>query len=377
MRKICVSGAANGLDGQWFQPAVFEEALRLGSEKDANAALWLAGRLPELEDEAWGTGRVALLALLPLPLLMTIVVMTIIGHGKGAFASLSEVTLQLSLRRRWDHHCLQEALLKAQRLLEPAAAAAGELEELGTEFMEALDLAEFHAPRAQRSAAGEIDALLGALGPGLRATAEKKLATGEVHKVEALLATVGSARLGSLQLSEVQQEVQRLRAMELLEAVLSADFLLVGSLEQRRRKVRHAVMTVKTALASDVAGRTARSVKALMTKELPKSFSSVDAASWTLHVLLALQLPGAEEEVGPTVASCFRSADVAQTAKILRETALLGDAAALPDWVLPEELLARRQRLREALSAGDDEKLHGACQSLVEMGGWQLTLQSP
>eukprot|EP00439_Symbiodinium_sp_Y106_P077962 s1492_g16.t2 len=235
--------------------------------------------------------------------------------------------------------------------------------------MEARALAEFHAPRAQRSAAAEIDALLGALGPALRATAEKKLATGEVHKVEALLATVGSARLGSLQLSEVQQEVQRLRAMELLEAVLSADFLLVGSLEQRRRKVRHAVMTVKTALASDVAGRTARSVQALMTKELPKSFSSVEAAAWTLHVLLALQLPGAEEEVGPTVASCFRSADVAQTARILRETALLGDAAALPDWVLPEELLARRYRLREALSAGDDEKLHAACQSLVEMGG--------
>ncbi|CAE7853756.1 unnamed protein product, partial [Symbiodinium necroappetens] len=171
--------------------AVFEEALRLGSEKDANAALWLAGRLPEPEDE---------------------------------------VTLQLSLRRRWDHHCLQEALLKAQRLLEPAGAAAGELEE-HREFMEALDLAEplrrreqeatgglrFHAPRAQRSAAAEIEALLGALGPALRATAEKKLATGDVRKVEALLATVGSARLGSLQLAEVQQEVQRLRAMELLE----------------------------------------------------------------------------------------------------------------------------------------------------------------
>ena len=76
----------------------------------------------------------ALLALLPLPLLMTIVVMTIIGGDdtdcsnisrgflsvfcpmgepelwqERAFASLSEVTLQLSLRRRWDHHCLQEA----------------------------------------------------------------------------------------------------------------------------------------------------------------------------------------------------------------------------------------------------------------------------
>ena len=40
----------------------------------------------------------------------------------------------------------------------------------------------FHAPRAQRSAAGEIESLLLALGPSLRAFAEKKLAAGEVDK---------------------------------------------------------------------------------------------------------------------------------------------------------------------------------------------------
>ncbi|CAE7476318.1 TNKS2, partial [Symbiodinium natans] len=306
--------------------AIFDEALRLGSEKDANAALWLAGRLPA-EDE--------------------------------------EVTLQLSLRRRWDNHCLTEALVKAQRLLEPAGAAGPELED----FMEALDFAEFHAPRAQRSASAEIESLLAVLAPSLCATAEKKLASGEVHKVEAILATVGSARLETLRLAAVKQEVQRLRAMELLEAVLSPDFARSGAMEQQRRKLRHAIMTVKTALASDKAGRTAQSVKDLVAKGLPRSFASATAAAWTLHVLRELQLPGAEEEVGPTIASCFRSADAALTVQILHEAALLGDAAPLPDWILPEELKVRRQLLRHILAAGDDDKLHGACQSLVEMGG--------
>eukprot|EP00913_Durusdinium_trenchii_P013736 g12897.t1 len=129
-----------------------------------------------------------------------------------------QVTLQLRLRQKWDLHSLKEALNRAAARRAAAEQGGTELED----FMDALDLAEFHGRAEPERAAAAVEQLLKPL----------------------------ERRWGrpALQLQPLQQRVLREKGLQLLKAALWPAAGQHGFPELKRRKLRHAMLTARSAM---------------------------------------------------------------------------------------------------------------------------------
>lgn len=300
---------------------LFNDAMQHRNEKDAHGALWLAGRLPSPED--------------------------------------AEVTLQLRLRQKWDQHSSKEALQRASDLL-PAAAAGGlELED----FMDALDLAEFHSLRSQQgSASAAVEKLLKALEKPLFGTVQQLLRDNP-DKAEAIFGTLGARRTEALGLQSLQQQLLREKGLQLLKAALLPSPGQIGFPELQRRKLRHAILTARGALDDPM---TRVALHSMMQEVGPSCFAhSTESSVWFLRALIEL-LP--EEQVHPSVRRCLQERPADQMVAILTQSKeLLAEInRELPDGLLPDEWQQLRQEVRQALARGNEAELKTACQKLID-----------
>ncbi|CAE8653065.1 unnamed protein product, partial [Polarella glacialis] len=308
--------------------AAFEDALGRGSEKDANGALWLAGRLPDD----------------------------------------SEVTLQAQLRTSWDENKMTEAFQRATELLPSASAGGNGLEE----FMDALELAEFHSNRIQQDIAAALSELLAELRPGLALVVRKWLQDGNLSQVEHTLGILGAARVDTLGLRGIQQELQRLRGVELLQAALLPGAGQIGFPELKKRQLRHAVMTIRAALADDSSGNAVAAVRKLLIEELlPKCIHhSNGSTGWGIRTAVELHLPN--DEVWDAVHAIYQSLPgerkqglSSSLPQLCRE---LGRD--VPEWLLTPQQAACQDALRSALlREGNASALQAACQKVMETPG--------
>lgn len=146
---------------------VFDDAMTKKSARDENPAFWLAGRLPELEE--------------------------------------TEVTLQDQLLSRWHSHKMVQALQDVKDLMPSRDSMQHWLEQTGfQDFMDAVDLAEFHSQRAQQDVTKAVSNLLKQLRPDLEPAAQNLLRQGQLDKVENILAMLGASRVEVLGLVSIQ-----------------------------------------------------------------------------------------------------------------------------------------------------------------------------
>ncbi|CAK9073686.1 unnamed protein product [Durusdinium trenchii] len=300
--------------------ALFDDAMQRRNEKDTHGALWLAGRLPSPEE--------------------------------------AEVTLQLRLRQKWDLHSLKEALNRAAARRAAAEQGGTELED----FMDALDLAEFHGRAEPERAAAAVEQLLKPLEKPLAGTVQQLLERNELDKAEAIFGALGARRTEALQLQPLQQRVLREKGLQLLKAALWPAAGQHGFPELKRRKLRHAMLTARSAM-DDPANR--KALGSMMLEVAGPCFAhSTESAAWFLRAYGEL-LP--EEQVNPAIQRLVRERPD-QIAAILTETQKLLEEIGreVPDGLLPSEWQQLHRTVREALAKGNDDQLKVACQKLID-----------
>lgn len=308
---------------------IFEEAISSRSDKEANAALWLAGRVPSLEDD-------------------------------------SEASLQDNLRKQWDRKKMTEAFEKLHTLLPVAASGGKGLED----FMDTLDLAEFHGLRAQEDSALTLsNEMLARLRPSLLAAAQRWLSEERLDEVEHTISVLGSVKVENLGLHPVQQELQRRRAIGLLNAALLPSTGQVGFPILKQLQLRHAILMIRNAIADDAS--TAVSVEKLLLQDvLPACVAhSNESAVWAVGS--ALDLRCSQEQVWDTTHVLYHSLPTSRKKELnvslwqlCRE--LSQDA---PSWLLTADQAECKSTLRLALKAGNAMALQAACQRVIETPG--------
>jgi len=313
--------------------AVFDAAIRNKSDKDANGALWLAGRLPATDD----------------------------GEDRA--------TLQDRLRQRWDGAKMDEALQRADARLDAAAGSAAGLEVL----MDELDLAEFHAQQAGRSVEEKSAQLLSRLRPRLASRVSELLGAGRLEEVEAVFAAIGAGRVGQLGLERASQELTRRKGLELLRSSLWPTPGQIGFPQLKRRQLQQAKMNVRTAVADDTSGDTMSAVRSLLLKDiLPASMDhSKESADAAIRTCFDLRLSDAE--VWTAAQEAYGQLPTA------RKTELAEALPALcrelrkdpPKWLLTPQQAAVQGAIREALRQSDSTRLQQACQQVMETAGGQ------
>jgi len=315
--------------------ASFEAALARGREPDVGVALSLAGRLP------W----------------------------PGTDSSDPHCdTLQDALKRKWDAWKMEEALQLAQHQLRAAALGGEALEGILEGIMDQLDLAEFHARLAGRDPQRQTEAILKQLQPKLQAHLQSLLKARQWDKVESAIGVIGAARVHSLHLRGVQQELQRKQVLDLLRNALSPLKDQVGFPELKRRQLRHAVMTARTAMQEDGSGHTAAAVKQLLLGELLHQcmHDSRELAGWVLWAAFELHIPDAEVwKAAQGVFGRLPDGHKRELAGVLPGICRqMGREP--PGWLLSPEQLACQKAIRAALGRPDAGALRAACQRVLE-----------
>lgn len=233
--------------------AIFERSLASGNERERQAALWLAGRLPDSDKEN---------------------------------------SLQETLRHQWDASKMDEAYDKAEVMLVEAGQSTAGLEG----FMDSLELAEFHANQAHQDNRPRSESLLEQLKPSLGDRLHNLLRIGALGDLETALLIIGNARIHSLGLRDVQQALERLRSLELLRNALLPVPGQVGFPELKTRATRNAVMNMQTALSDDPDGEAVDALRVTMYEGLflPCFTHSDESAQAVINAAFKLHLPEAE-----------------------------------------------------------------------------------
>eukprot|EP00933_Yihiella_yeosuensis_P050824 TRINITY_DN48621_c0_g1_i1.p1 TRINITY_DN48621_c0_g1~~TRINITY_DN48621_c0_g1_i1.p1 ORF type:complete len:857 (-),score=155.09 TRINITY_DN48621_c0_g1_i1:62-2560(-) len=310
---------------------VFEDAIKKKSDKEANGALWLAGRLPNPDD--------------------------------------SDTTLQDQLRLRWDQNKMDEAFEQCQRLL-PNVTKGGNTRGL-EDFMDALDLAEFHGFRSQKDATSRANLLLGQLQPHLLAATQQWLKEGKLDEVDNVISAVGAARLDTLGLRSVQQDLGRMKCIDLLQAALMPSPSQIGFPELKKRQLRHAVMTTRTVLADDASGKATAAVKTLMLQRLISTCANHSGESAQYAIRAAFDLHIAQKDIWETAQAVYHNLPgdkkAGMSAGLQDVCRQLGTYP--PSWLLTPEQAHCQHSIRSALSSGDATSIQAACQSIMETPG--------
>lgn len=308
----------------------FDRAQANHDERGTQGALWMAGRLPSSEEDG----------------------------GQ---------TLQARLRGKWDGGSMEDAIAKASASIPNATRDPQALEEL----MDALDLAEFHAALSGKDSQSRIDGILGQLRRPLSQHLESLLRSRQLEDVEKALGCVGRVRLDQLGLLPIQQELQRLRGLELLRNALQPLPSQVDFGTLKNRQLRHAMMVVQTAMSDDPSKQTAVAVKELLLKEmLPVCMAhSDDTAVATLDACFGLHISA--DEIWNAARGPYNSLHEKRKATLpvkLNDKCREWHTTA-PDWLLTREQAAAQQQIREALRREDADRLQAACKQVMETRG--------
>eukprot|EP00927_Polykrikos_kofoidii_P014071 TRINITY_DN16136_c0_g1_i1.p1 TRINITY_DN16136_c0_g1~~TRINITY_DN16136_c0_g1_i1.p1 ORF type:complete len:781 (+),score=151.24 TRINITY_DN16136_c0_g1_i1:334-2343(+) len=299
---------------------VFEYWLQENNEKEANSALWLAGRLPSTEDED--------------------------------DEDPTRETLQDRLRRRWDESRMTAALERARSLTDSAGRGGREDVE---ELMESLDLAQFHAQMAQCDAADDVEIILAELGPSLVRKLEQLLDSRRFDEAESLLNAIGAGRSDSLGLAGAQTRLERLRGLELLRSALTPTPGQIGFPVLKQRQLRHAVMAVGSAMADDTSGEATRAVRDLLLGDLMQKCIDCSNEAFLALLQTAFDLHMQSDDVWRAARDPFEALKGHQRDEGARGLAQGWDVESMLDGVAEKKLIARHElKDSSVLKAFDD-----------------------
>lgn len=311
---------------------IFEEAVSAEDDTEAGKVIWLAGKLAAMEEDD------------------------------------DKEPLQRELRKRLDEMKMSQALERALRLVPRAAKSAEKLEDL----MGELDLAEFHALHASTGVEDSIEGVIAELQPQLVQHMKQSLAKGRKEEVETMLATVGGARIQSMGLVKIQEQLQQTRGSELLRGALTPVASQIGFPIIKHRQLRHAMLTARGALAADGSGTMKEVLRRLFKDELFSACVSHSADTALVCMDTAFEL------------GIFNSTEVWTAIRPHYDRLPLDEKQTLseklpdrckrwkkepPDWLLRPEQAACQSRLRAALDDGDVAELQAACQHAMEIDG--------
>merc|ERR1712136_421357 len=312
---------------------VFRSALQARDEKEANGALWLAGRLPELDDAE------------------------------------EKSTLQDALRQLWDKARMEQAFQQAAALVPRAPKHRDVLEEL----MEVLDLAEFHAALAHDSARRDraVQDVLSSLKPGLQVECNELLKSEKFEDLATILNTLGAARIDAVGMQSIRMKLQVAQSIKLLRQALSPVRGQVGISSEKQREIRHAVLTVKTVLNDDW-GAAGQVKQLLLFETLPGAIMSDhrSAAQLTVEVLqTAFSLKVASEEevwaAAHTPFDLLTNRSKNEMVQLLRSKHWGGT----PAWLLTAEQDACVKALTSAMDGGTSAQLTAALVKVKDTDG--------
>eukprot|EP00927_Polykrikos_kofoidii_P014072 TRINITY_DN16136_c0_g1_i2.p1 TRINITY_DN16136_c0_g1~~TRINITY_DN16136_c0_g1_i2.p1 ORF type:complete len:854 (+),score=169.16 TRINITY_DN16136_c0_g1_i2:334-2562(+) len=315
---------------------VFEYWLQENNEKEANSALWLAGRLPSTEDED--------------------------------DEDPTRETLQDRLRRRWDESRMTAALERARSLTDSAGRGGREDVE---ELMESLDLAQFHAQMAQCDAADDVEIILAELGPSLVRKLEQLLDSRRFDEAESLLNAIGAGRSDSLGLAGAQTRLERLRGLELLRSALTPTPGQIGFPVLKQRQLRHAVMAVGSAMADDTSGEATRAVRDLLLGDLMQKCIDCSNEAFLALLQTAFDLHMQSDDVWRAARDPFEALKGHQ-----RDEGARGLAQACkrwhippPKWLCTPEQANAREALQRAVDGDDEHALQAALVKVKDVEG--------
>eukprot|EP00927_Polykrikos_kofoidii_P053930 TRINITY_DN48446_c0_g1_i1.p1 TRINITY_DN48446_c0_g1~~TRINITY_DN48446_c0_g1_i1.p1 ORF type:complete len:941 (-),score=132.70 TRINITY_DN48446_c0_g1_i1:41-2791(-) len=317
--------------------AIFKHALSKHDEREANGALWLAGRLPSLDDDA-------------------------------------SDTLQDSLRQEFHGFKMDGAFNVALAKVDAAVNDVGALEEL----MDALDLFEFHANVADADVRPRTGEILARLQRPLASALEQRMRAGTgLEEVETTLAVLGAARVDALSLRGVQEQLQMRTGVDLLRRVLTPLPGEIGFSEMKKRQLRHAVMTVRTAMAEHKFRTTTSPVRHLILDELLPTLMTQNLGSAVVAVHTAIDLDVPPNDVWD---SLRRFVDALQSRRRDEFGAMLTQECLArgrdpPAWLLSGDLATCRNALVDALASENAGKIQEACQRTMEVDGAQEVCQ--
>lgn len=312
---------------------LFQHALGRKDEEAAGGAIWLAGRLPQLEE-----------------------------HEDDA-----HVTLQDRLRRRFHEYQMEAALDSAAALVPDAKREMGALERL----MEALDLAESHASLARCNTQVRLESILADLRPHVPARLDMLLGAGRFEEVEGVLNVIGAGRSEALDLHRVHSKLDILKGIDLVRTALTPTPGQIGFPVLKQRQLRHATMTVRTALAGDMSAETAAKLERLLFQELLPTCVRHSRESMFAALQTAFGLLNAADRVWAAVHSPYEELSADRKRELAHELPKACQVwrVAIPDWLVSPELAACQQAIRDALAGTDPGALQVALLQVKEADG--------
>lgn len=312
----------------------FESAAVAQNESEASKIIWLAGKLAAIDDD-----------------------------------DVRE-PLQNELRRRLDEMNMSQALEKAASLVARASKSSTVLEDL----MGELDLAEFHAQHAHGDAQAGVQEVLAQLQAPLRRHLQQSLQTGHRDEVDTVLALLGAARVQSMGLEDMQEQLQQMRGSELLRGALMPVASQIGFPVLKQRQLRHAKLTARGALAVDKSGAMRRVLRKLFLDELFPSCVGHSAATTLAALDTAFDLGiFSADEVWAAIKQPYERLAAEEKQQLASDLPACCKQwrSDPPEWLLRPEQAACLLRLRAALVGQDLAEVQAACQQVLETDGCQ------
>lgn len=199
-----------------------------------------------------------------------------------------------------------------------------------------------------------------------------------MDEIENVLSMVGAARVDTLGLRPLQEQLQRQKGLDLLKNALMPVAGQIGYPELKNRQRRHAVMTVRYSVSADSSGAMRGALRRLLLQELLPVCIGHSAESTNAALRTALELRAfTAEEVWAASRVPFER--VRGEEKPQRIAVIRGLCKELgmdpPDWLLTPEQASCQHRLRRSLANQSPEEILESCQKVMETPGAQDVCQ--